>query len=367
MARLPNELNTKAEWQFGLTWRFALAAVANRVTTVIGRTSVIALGGFLERCFAVANELLRRDQAPQAAFENGMLELLLRGAHAPGVEPLLDLLAEMEVDPACKAGIESASSDWLPAILAALGKAASKGRVSDVLVHEDGMSRAEADLLVELVNQPQAREMLARLSSPRAKADALNLLAMDSRERGDLASAAVHLRGAVELDPERPELHQDLGGTLGRIGRVEEGLKECQRALELRPGWPIPLVQIGIILLDAGRNDEALRHVEDVVGRVPWTPTLGHLLGIAQMRAHRFADAILSFERVLDADPLHALALDSAAHCYLMLQNWSRGRELAKQARSLGQDETWAALEAGNYQRRAGEEKKLVDAKRNRP
>lgn len=356
MAKLPNEMDSKEEWQLGLTWRFALSAVADRLAAVIGQPRVIALGSFLERCFAVLVEVLRRDPTSPAKFRHRMEDLLVRGTRGGLAAPLLDILADAEIDPECRHAIKAASTDWMPVILAALGKSAARARAAEVLVHEDKISGVGADLILELVNQPKVREMLTHHASHSAKADALVFLASEARACGDLRGSAAYLRGAVTLDPSRPELHQDLGGTLGKLGAFDEALVECRRALELRPGWHSPLVQIGIILLDAGRDAEALHHLEDIVEHVPWTATLGHSLGLAQMRAHRFVDAIASFERVLANSPNHGLALDSAAHCYLMLRDWTRGRELAKRAHALARDETWIALERGDYRRLAAAE-----------
>jgi len=177
------------------------------------------------------------------------------------------------------------------------------------------------------------------------------VMAMNASNSGDLAAAAVYLEGAAAEDPDRPELHHDLGAHLGQLGRYDEGIAACRRALDLRPGWPIPLVQIGIMLLDAGRNAEALEHIEQISKTIEWSINLGHTLGLARMRARKYEQAIDAFDRVLAEAPRHGLALDAAAHCHLMLRKWKTGRDLAKRAHELGHHETYLWLEAGHYKK----------------
>ena len=47
------------------------------------------------------------------------------------------------------------------------------------------------------------------------------------------------------------------------VGEVDEGIEECWIAARLDDDWELPRVEVGIILLNAGRNQEALEHLED--------------------------------------------------------------------------------------------------------
>jgi Flp pilus assembly protein TadD len=354
----PGKTIDRAECIVWLRWQFALATVADRIAGHLGRERVRDLGSAFARLFASALEFLRRSGMTEEVFRARMVETIMAGSRASGIEFLLNTLASNEHDPAWADAVRATGNGWGPAIQTTIKTEQSKARVAEVLVEKDDLPLAEAKMLTEIVTRDVPYAATHSNASATSKADALVRLSAEAQQRGDLASSAMYLRGAVDLDPDRPELRQDLGGTLGKIGRFDDALMECRRALELRPGWSIPLVQIGIILLDAHRNDDALAHLEDIVARVPWSVTLGHSLGIAQMRAHQFREAITSFERILAEVPKHASALDLAAHCYLMIQNWSRGRELAKLAHGVGAHETWTALEAGQYRRYANELKR---------
>src|SRR5690348_11712033 len=80
----------------------------------------------------------------------------------------------------------------------------------------------------------EAASMLPGQPRP-AEASALDRLAIQCQQRGR-DQEAVHLLGrAVQLTPAEPRLHADLGSMLGQLGRVEEALGCFRTALRL---WP---------------------------------------------------------------------------------------------------------------------------------
>jgi len=68
---------------------------------------------------------------------------------------------------------------------------------------------------------------------------------------------------------------------------IEEGIQECWIATKLDPKWDIPLVEIGIILINSGQNQAALEHLEAAVKTLPvMTTHLAVNLGYARMRCN---------------------------------------------------------------------------------
>jgi Flp pilus assembly protein TadD len=340
-----DEKDAQERWSFGLRWRTSLATVADRVAGLVGRTRAVDLGWGLERCHVAAAEFLRHSQVPEETFRERMLVLLVLGVRDPTSVHILNALTKRERDESWVATLREATRDWLRLVVGAVATEASSTRAA-VALAADGFGHQRARATLEAV---LAFGTPVLPSSPVAKSTAMALMAMEATNSGDIAAAVVYLQGAIAEDPDRPELHHDLGAHLGQLGRFDEGIAACRRALELRHGWATPLVQIGIMLPNAGRDGEALVHIEELSGTVAWSASLGHTLGIARMRARKFELAIEAFERVLREAPGHAFALDAAAHCYLMLRQWRRGRELAKRAHALGIHETYTWLEAGHY------------------
>jgi len=178
-----------------------------------------------------------------------------------------------------------------------------------------------------------------------------------SKAAGVLDGILAELQHAVKVNPGSAECHSALGSMLGKVGErsgdnnmVEEGLLECRIAAQLAPVWDMPRVEVGIILINTKRHEEALKELENAAQLFDeLSPHLAFNLGFARMTCNDPAGALEMFERVLDAEPGYGLALDNAAHCYFLTGNQVRGRELAKRAHNLGVSETYQAWRAGKY------------------
>jgi len=174
--------------------------------------------------------------------------------------------------------------------------------------------------------------------------------AIQASAEGDFDSAITHLRRAVELQPQSAEYHFHLGATLGKKGLIEEGIQECWIAAKLDPKWDIPLVEVGIILINSGQNQAALEHLEAAVRTLPeMTTHLAVNLGYARMRCNDPKGALEMFETVFEDVPDHGLALDCAAHCYFLIGDGKKGRAFAKRAYQLGFMDTYRDWRAGKY------------------
>ncbi|MBF8295776.1 MAG: hypothetical protein HW389_2321 [Bacteroidetes bacterium] len=69
---------------------------------------------------------------------------------------------------------------------------------------------------------------------------------------------------AIELKPSYDEAHAWLGFVCYHIGLLEEGLKECRKALQINPNSAFPQSRVGTALLYLGRNEEALTELRKV-------------------------------------------------------------------------------------------------------
>lgn len=176
--------------------------------------------------------------------------------------------------------------------------------------------------------------------------------ARQARAEGDAEAALKHLRRAVELQALNAEYHFQLGAQLGQMGHTEEGIQECWLAVQLKPGWDLPLIEIGIILVNNHKYEEGLEHLEMTAKKVPTMTThLAFSLAYARMQCNRYSGALGLFEAVLKEKPDHAIAIDCAAHCCLKLGETDGGIALAKEALKRGAPSTYRDWKEGKYKK----------------
>ncbi len=177
--------------------------------------------------------------------------------------------------------------------------------------------------------------------------------ARDALDRGDAGEAVAHARRAVELTPLAWLAHFRLGVALAAAFHVDAAIAECAIAAELATtdaDIELAKVEIGIILTDAGRDEEALARLEDLYAAASEASIhLLYNLGVVRMRCRRFAEALDSFSKVIAKDEHHPLALDCGAHCAFAIRNRRLGVDYAKRANLLGQHGTYNAWRAGLY------------------
>lgn len=85
------------------------------------------------------------------------------------------------------------------------------------------------------------------------------VLARDYFGRGLYPEAVEEIREAIKLNPEFPDLHNQLGLALSMSGDREHAVGEFQQALHLNPHYVEARLNLAIILNDLGRYDDALR------------------------------------------------------------------------------------------------------------
>ncbi len=86
---------------------------------------------------------------------------------------------------------------------------------------------------------------------------------------GQHEEAIREYRKALSVAPEFPDLRVKLAIALREAGRLSEGLREIERALEEHPGGVAALIQHGVLLYLMGRKDKARRAWEDALSRDP--------------------------------------------------------------------------------------------------
>jgi tetratricopeptide (TPR) repeat protein len=81
--------------------------------------------------------------------------------------------------------------------------------------------------------------------------------------------AADAYRRCLELDPDHPDAHVNLGRLLQEQGRLAAAEAHYRRALHGRHAHPLAAFNLGTVLEDLGRLDEAMDAYEDALARDP--------------------------------------------------------------------------------------------------
>ena len=346
---------------------YGLCALCDLLAEHVGREAVIDLAEALVR-FTSRNLAGIRQFSELAADDiaKHLLFILLLGARSFSSEYLLEELWLQERDRVWQADLMAASKPW-------------HLRLTHVAQHLGGLNEAihrihdEYGIPIETIkgqmdkvlHDVQADATRLGITDPseldsmtffRVKGDARfsarNRMTQfaQARSEGDLETAILHVRRAVELQPENAEYHFQLGANLGKVGEIEEGVRECWLSAQLDPTSELPRVEVGIILLNAGRNQEAREHLESMAcSQDSPSAHLAFNLGVARLRSGDAAGALDALERAIEVEPDHALALDEAAHCAFCIGDQAKGRKLAKLAAQFGQSETYREWKVGKY------------------
>jgi tetratricopeptide (TPR) repeat protein len=98
---------------------------------------------------------------------------------------------------------------------------------------------------------------------------ALDLLGFVQYFQGRPAEAEQACRRAIAIAPNRAYSNKGLGLCLAKQGMLDEGLPFLRQAIALEPAWFDPRWDMAIVLLEAGRHDEALLVLDEAERAVP--------------------------------------------------------------------------------------------------
>jgi len=84
-------------------------------------------------------------------------------------------------------------------------------------------------------------------------------------QKGNTELAVVHLRRAVELDPNAAAIHESLAQVFWRTGEYELADEHFRRAITLDPKYSRARNNYGAFLYERGRTDDAIKQLEIVV------------------------------------------------------------------------------------------------------
>ncbi len=142
------------------------------------------------------------------------------------------------------------------------------------------------------------------------QADAWHLAGVCSYQRGDHGTAVARILRAVELNPNSPGYHNNLGLALKALGRFDQAIGSFQRALRLNPDYATAHVSLGNMLKDQGDLEQAAAHFRTALIQNPELAEAHNNLANVLKTLARYQEAIGHYQIALRLRP----ALPEAHH-----------------------------------------------------
>jgi len=133
--------------------------------------------------------------------------------------------------------------------------------------------------------------------------------AYEHQMRGELAEAEQLYKKSIEAQP-TAEAHTFLGWTYSFMGRLDDAIAECHRAIEVDPDFGNPYNDIGAYLIERGELDAAIPWLEKAT-RAPRYESYcfpHYNLGRIYAHKHQWAKALECFQSSLAYNPKYQLA-----------------------------------------------------------
>jgi len=152
------------------------------------------------------------------------------------------------------------------------------------------------------------RECRAILANDPSQADAMHLLGLSLRLKGDLGAAEPLLRASVEREPRRAEFRVNFGNLLRAAGRLPEAEQQYRAALAIDPASRPARLALARLLIAGGIPEAAEREARQLVERDARDADAWVVIGAAQRAHGRPEESEASYRRAVSARPDHALA-----------------------------------------------------------
>ena len=133
--------------------------------------------------------------------------------------------------------------------------------------------------------------------------------AYELQMKGELEEAVVLYKKSIEAHP-TAEAYTFLGWTYSFMGRIEDAIDECHKAIAQDPDFGNPYNDIGAYLIEKGELDEAIVWFQKaLLAKRYESPAFPHLnLGRVYERKGQWTEAIDSYKKSLALNPSYALA-----------------------------------------------------------
>ena len=133
--------------------------------------------------------------------------------------------------------------------------------------------------------------------------------AYERQMKGELEEAVTLYKKSIETHP-TAEAYTFLGWTYSFMGRLDDAIEECHKAIAQDPDFGNPYNDIGAYLIEKGELDEAITWFQKALQAKRYeSPAFPHLnLGRVYERKGQWTEAIDSYKKALVLNPDYTLA-----------------------------------------------------------
>lgn len=253
-----------------------------------------------------------------------------------------------------------------------------------IALHQQG-KLAAAEALYQQVLQAQPEHF-----------DALQLLGVIAKQRGDPALAVTRLRQAIAIDAQQAIAHGNLGAALQDLGLSQEALASYDVALQLKPDYAMvwnnrgntlrsmgklpaalhnydkalrlnpryteALLNRGIAQQEMDEHQQALQDFDEALQLTPQDAALHFARAFSLQCLRVYKDAIAGYEDVLHIQPEHMQAWCNRGICLQKLQQPEAAVDSFARAIKIKPDYVKAHLQYGNTLRQMGQDDAAIAA-----
>ncbi len=171
----------------------------------------------------------------------------------------------------------------------------------------------EAASLMTAKQFAQARTIYEELSAKYPDVPQFGpLIARTYYAEGDKARAIEHLRAAAAKDPGNVEVQLLLGNVLIETGQADEGKRILEAVDETKVNDPTVYLNVGISMINEGKQAEAITWFEKAIARFPNHPDAYYYRGISFVALGKKVEAKADLEKFVSMAPADAPELPTA-------------------------------------------------------
>lgn len=224
---------------------------------------------------------------------------------------------------------------------------------------DTGFTAAKASLgsiNIERYDSERGRELLNQAVksidnlTDRERLSILSIHALDVEN--DIPKSIEYTKRLIELYPDDPVYHNNLGYNYEKSNKYEEAIKEYKTTVKINPNMVLTYANIPwIYLQQIVRIDSALFWSNKLIADNPQN-AWGYLyLGLGYISIDSIAKAETAFQRTRTVDPYFILNLYELAHIYRIQERYKEAIRILEKIPEINQNEPTAFYDLGvNYQ-----------------